>query len=151
LRLATRKDTGVYVVVECISVEDSPDIYNPTRTHQNQVTEESLEIYVVVVCISVEDSPDIYNPTRTHRNQVMEESLEIYVVVVCISEEDSPDILRIYFSSESSGSTDFGESLSEHICPVSPPREYYVIRRYFLVSPLGQLILVSPRWNIYVR
>jgi hypothetical protein len=29
-----------YVVVVCISVEDSPDIYIPTRTHQNQVTEQ---------------------------------------------------------------------------------------------------------------
>ncbi len=26
-----------------------------------------------------------------------------------------------------------------------------ILRRYFLVSPLGQLILVSPCWNIYVR
>jgi hypothetical protein len=68
-----------------------------------------------------------------------------------MSGESSTGILRRYFSCESSGSTDFGESLLEHICPVSPPWEYYVIRRYFLVSPLGQLILVSPRWNIYVR
>jgi hypothetical protein len=66
------------IIVVCISVEDSPDIYNPTRTHRNQVTQESLEIYVVVVCISVEDSPDIYNPTRTHQNQVTEESLDIH-------------------------------------------------------------------------
>jgi hypothetical protein len=29
-----------YVVVACISVEDSPDIYIPTRTHQNKVTEQ---------------------------------------------------------------------------------------------------------------
>ncbi len=74
-----------------------------------------------------------------------ESSLE-YICPVSPPREYYVDI-----SSESSGSTDFGESSLEYVCPVSPPREYYVIRRYFLVSPLGQLILVSPRGNIYVR
>jgi hypothetical protein len=32
-----------YIVVVCIFVEDSPDIYIPTRTHQNQVTEQGLK------------------------------------------------------------------------------------------------------------
>jgi hypothetical protein len=32
------------IVVVCTSVEDSLDIYIPMRTHQNQVTEDSLEM-----------------------------------------------------------------------------------------------------------
>jgi len=58
----------MYVVVVCISVEDSPDIYNPTRTHRNQVTEESLEIYVEVVCISVVHQKQFIK-NRVHRKQ----------------------------------------------------------------------------------
>ena len=50
-------------------------------------------------------------------------------------------------SSESSGSTDFGESSLEHICPVSPPQEYYVD----ISSESSWSTDFGPRWNIYVR
>ena len=62
----------MYVVVVCISVEDSPDIYNPTRTHRNQVTEESLEIYVEVVCISVVHRKQFIK-NRVHRKPFIKE------------------------------------------------------------------------------
>ena len=49
----------------------------------------------------------------------------------------------VYVFTESTGSTDIGESLSEYIyiCPVSPLRR----------TPRRFLISVSPLWNMYVR
>ena len=50
----------------------------------------------------------------------------------------STEYIVVYVFTESTGSTDIGESLSEYICPVSPLRR----------TPSRFLISVSPLWNI---
>jgi hypothetical protein len=52
--------------------------------------------------------------------------ISVLVGIYHICPVSPPQEYYVDISSESSGSTDFGESSLEHICPVSPPREHYV-------------------------